>query len=92
LHVSPVMIGQATELGNRQSRMKPHGVMPGRLFAEVRTRRGEAPVHAGEFGLKKILMVTVRLSLISAIKETTTEVAVRGLGDRADARSKKRPA
>jgi hypothetical protein len=27
-------------------------------------------------------MVTVRLSLISAIKETTTEVAVRGLGDR----------
>ena len=48
----------------------------------IRTRRGEAPVHAGEFGLKKILMVTVRLSLISAIKETTTEVAVRGLGDR----------
>jgi hypothetical protein len=31
----------AAELGNRQSRMRPHGVMPGRLFA-TRPRHGKA--------------------------------------------------
>ena len=30
---SSLLITTATELGNQQSRIKPHGVMPGRLFA-----------------------------------------------------------
>jgi hypothetical protein len=37
LRASPVVM-KAAELGNRQSRMRPHGVMPGRLF--YLTRRG----------------------------------------------------
>src|ERR1700676_1117214 len=41
LHRSPVRIA-AAELGNRQSRMKPHGVMPGRLFC-VLTRDRATP-------------------------------------------------
>jgi hypothetical protein len=36
---SPVII-TAAELGNRQSRMKPHGVMPGRLFCIKGSRSG----------------------------------------------------
>ena len=37
----PLVIKPAAELVNRQSRIKPHGVMPGRLFRPP-------PRHAGE--------------------------------------------
>jgi hypothetical protein len=44
---SPVIIA-ATELGNRQSRIKPHGVMPGRLFAFISAPRAQ-PCAAAAF-------------------------------------------
>jgi hypothetical protein len=34
---------KAAELGNRQSRMRPHGVMPGRLFYLTRRRINDEP-------------------------------------------------
>ena len=37
----------AAELGNRQSRMRPHGVMPGRLFCYVASSSQSEPRDGG---------------------------------------------
>jgi hypothetical protein len=38
----PLVIKAATELVNRQSHIKPHGVMPGRFFASARATLARA--------------------------------------------------